>query len=82
MNLLLKVPEANYIYIYIYNSLIIQIKLFGQNDDTDDCVAKKNLPNLSPEWKEAQRKRLIENRSNPYTGESAHLFTKDGIKSE
>lgn len=42
--------------------------------------SKKDLPTLTPEWKEATRKRMIENRADPYTGASAPLFTKDGIK--
>ena len=44
--------------------------------------SQKELPTLTPEWKEATRKRLIRERAQPYTGESAHLFTKDGIKEE
>ncbi|KAI3653468.1 hypothetical protein MP228_001415 [Amoeboaphelidium protococcarum] len=42
--------------------------------------SKKNMPNLTPEWQEAEKERFIKERRNPYTGESAHLFTKDGIK--
>lgn len=46
------------------------------------CRSKKDLPTLTPEYQEALRQRMIKERMNPYTGESAHLFTKDGIKSE
>lgn len=42
--------------------------------------SQKELPTLSQEWKDATRERLIKERANPYTGESAHLFTSSGIK--
>ena len=44
--------------------------------------SKKDLPTLTPEWREAMKDRMIHERMNPYTGTSAHLFTKDGIKEE
>lgn len=44
--------------------------------------SKKQTPTLTPEWREDARKRLVENRSSPYYGVSAHLFTKDGIKED
>lgn len=44
--------------------------------------SRKELPTLEPEWVEASRERMIHERMNPYTGESAHLFTKDGIKEQ
>lgn len=44
--------------------------------------SKKNLPTLTPEWKQATKERLIKERASPYTGVSSHVFTKEGIKEE
>ena len=40
------------------------------------CRSKKDRVTETPEWREATRKRILHERMNPYTGESAKLFVK------